>query len=70
MGIGLIFGASMSGTPGIGIGGGIAMIIFLPIIYGIVGFIGGVLGAAIYNMISNWIGGFEVEVEDIEKFSE
>jgi hypothetical protein len=37
--------------------------IFLPIIYAIMGFIFGLIGAAIYNLIAGWIGGIEVEVE-------
>jgi uncharacterized membrane protein (DUF485 family) len=39
------------------------MAVFLPILYGIMGFIFGVLGAAVYNLIARWVGGFEVEVE-------
>ena len=37
--------------------------LFLPVIYGAMGFILGVLGAAIYNLVAQWIGGIEVEVE-------
>ena len=37
--------------------------IFMPIIYGVMGFVFGVLGAAVYNLIARWIGGIEVEVE-------
>jgi hypothetical protein len=37
--------------------------IFMPIIYGVMGFVFGVIGAAIYNLIARWIGGIEVEVE-------
>ena len=36
---------------------------FMPIIYAILGFIFGVIGAALYNLIARWIGGIEVEVE-------
>jgi Transmembrane domain of unknown function (DUF3566) len=46
---------------------GIALMIvfglFVPIIYGVMGFLVGVIGAAIYNFIAQWIGGIEVEVE-------
>jgi hypothetical protein len=41
----------------------LGMGIFMPIIYGVMGFIFGVLGAALYNLVARWIGGFEVEVE-------
>ena len=37
--------------------------IFMPVIYGVMGFVFGVIGAAIYNLIARWIGGIEVEVE-------
>jgi hypothetical protein len=29
----------------------------------VMGFLGGVIGGAIYNLIAGWIGGIEVEVE-------
>jgi hypothetical protein len=41
----------------------LGMGIFMPIIYGGMGFISGVVGAALYNLVARWIGGFEVEVE-------
>ena len=37
--------------------------IFMPVIYGVMGFIFGVISAAIYNLVARWIGGIEVEVE-------
>jgi hypothetical protein len=36
---------------------------FLPFVYAILGFLSGVIGAWIYNLVANWIGGIEVEVE-------
>ncbi|MEO6971323.1 MAG: DUF3566 domain-containing protein [Chthoniobacterales bacterium] len=41
----------------------IGMGVFMPIIYGVMGFIFGVIGAALYNLVARWIGGIEVEVE-------
>ena len=41
----------------------LGMGIFMPIIYAGMGFIFGVVGAALYNLVARWIGGFEVEVE-------
>jgi hypothetical protein len=43
------------------LGAGFAL--FLPVLYGIAGFVGGVVSAFIYNIIAKWIGGIEVEVE-------
>ena len=37
--------------------------IFMPIIYGVMGFVGGIIAAALYNLFARWIGGIEVEVE-------
>ena len=37
--------------------------IFAPILYAVMGFIIGVIGALIYNLVARWVGGIEVEVE-------
>ena len=37
--------------------------ILMPVIYGVMGFILGVIGAAVYNFVARWIGGIELEVE-------
>src|SRR5206468_12040136 len=36
--------------------------LFMPVIYGVVGFIFGVFGAAIYNLVAGWSGGLVGEV--------
>lgn len=46
---------------------GVGAIIFLPILYGVLGFIGGVISAWIYNVAARWIGGIEVELEEERK---
>jgi hypothetical protein len=43
--------------------GGIGALIFLPIMYGIFGFIAGVIGAFLYNVIAGVVGGIEIETE-------
>ncbi len=35
-------------------------VIFCPIVYGIIGGIGTVIAAALYNLASGWVGGVEV----------
>src|SRR3989344_4685650 len=58
-------GASFSDEPGMGIAGTIfggMAILFLPIMYGVMGFIGGTVGAALYNLAARYMGGIEVEV--------
>jgi hypothetical protein len=42
---------------------GIGSIILFPIMYGVMGFITGLIMAAMYNFIARWIGGIEVETE-------
>ena len=35
---------------------------FVPVIYGVGGFVGGIISAAIYNLISGWVGGVKLEL--------
>jgi len=37
-------------------------VIFCPIVYGVIGGIAAVIGALIYNLASNWVGGVGVEI--------
>jgi len=39
--------------------------LFLPVLYGVMGFITGVIAAAVYNLVAKMTGGIEVTVEDI-----
>lgn len=63
----LLMGAVTSNLPSaqrgvfalIGTGAAIAM----PVCYALIGFIGGIISAAIYNLAAKWVGGIEVEVE-------
>ncbi len=41
---------------------GVGAIIFVPILYGIIGFIGGLIGAGIYNLVAGATGGIQVEL--------
>lgn len=51
---------------GFGMGIGVAYIIFIPIFYGVLGFVMGALSAFIYNVASGFIGGLELELENAE----
>lgn len=42
---------------------GVGMAVMMPVMYAVMGFLMGALGAFIYNLISKWIGGIEVELE-------
>lgn len=53
-------GKNAPGTPGFP---GTAFAIALPIVYGLMGFIFSAIGAWLYNLVSGWVGGIEVEIE-------
>jgi hypothetical protein len=40
-------------------------IIFLPIIYAVLGFIAGVIMAFVYNLVAKWTGGVEFTTEEV-----
>ncbi|MDA0673644.1 MAG: hypothetical protein O3C67_08070 [Cyanobacteria bacterium] len=46
---------------GFGIGGAIGIIIVAPILYGISGFIAGIIGALLYNLAAGVVGGIQFE---------
>ncbi len=47
------------------IAGGLMLVVglLIPVVYGVLGFIIGAIGAAVYNLIARWVGGIQVEVE-------
>lgn len=67
----IIGGATLaSGMGEIGSGGGIIgmYLLFLvlgPIIYGVMGFVGGVISAAVYNLVAKFTGGLELTFTDV-----
>ncbi|HEX9365855.1 MAG TPA: hypothetical protein VF921_04465 [Vicinamibacterales bacterium] len=57
-----------SGSGGFASGGlgamfGVGAIVILPICYGVIGLIGGAIGAALYNLFAGMFGGIELETE-------
>jgi len=72
----IVFGAAISalGPGGDATAGGvstvvmgIAMMIGLPIFYGVLGFIMGTIGALIYNAVAGIIGGIKFELEGVQQ---
>ena len=67
----LVFGSMIAGLAGsqgdagplAALGGGVVGVIALPILYGICGFVGGVIQALIYNLAAGVIGGIRIETE-------
>ena len=62
--VGAGFGAALqeSGSPFPAALFGVGAIIILPIFYGCLGFVGGLISSAIYNMVAGAAGGIEVEL--------
>jgi len=44
-------------------GFGFFFAIFMPVMYGVFGIVGGAVGAVLYNLVAGWVGGIEVELE-------
>ena len=59
-----VLGATFQGNgnmlPGAGLG--VAAVILSPLIYGAIGFIGGAIMAALYNLFAGLFGGIELEI--------
>ena len=66
--VGVGLGSTMAGRQGAGAGVfaivfGIGAVVFLPLFYGIAGFVAGVIGALFYNLVARFAGGLEITVE-------
>lgn len=67
----ILFGAAMLSigrdeTTGAGVGSiiaGLAVMVIAPILYGVIGFIGGIFAALIYNILAKIVGGLELDLE-------
>ena len=62
---GALLGAAFSNSsePFVGLIFGFGAVIAMPILYGVMGFIGGLITAAIYNFVVKFTGGLELEFE-------
>ena len=66
--IGGAAGAMSDSSAGLGAGSlgmlfGVGAIIFLPICYGVLGLLGGAIGAALYNVFAGMLGGIELDIQ-------
>jgi hypothetical protein len=43
---------------------GVGFAVVMPVIYAAVGFIGGVIASALYNLVAKWTGGLDFEVRE------
>jgi len=60
--LGSLAGNAAPGARMLGFGLGLSSIIIVPIMYGIIGGIGGAIGALLYNLAAGWVGGIEVDI--------
>ena len=44
---------------------GVGALIILPILFAIAGFIGGVILALLYNLVTRWTGGLQIQIEQV-----
>ena len=56
-------GAPQQSFPGMSLFFGVGAIVFLPVFYGVFGFLSGLVGAALYNALARVVGGVMIEVE-------
>ena len=60
-------GGRDSGTAGVSsVVIGLIMMVAIPIFYGIIGFIAGIVGGLVYNVASGFVGGLEIELESMD----
>ena len=45
---------------------GLIMMVAIPIFYGVIGFIAGIIGGLVYNVASGFVGGLEIELESMD----
>jgi len=46
---------------------GVVLAFIMPIMYGVMGFVMGAIGAALYNLFAGWIGGIEIRTEPVAR---
>lgn len=65
--LGAAFGAAFQDTGGLesmfGLLFGVGAVILLPLFYGLMGFLAGLLTAALYNLAARFVGGLVLELE-------
>ena len=61
--IGLAAGGSSEAPAIAGMMFGVGAVIWLPLFYGAAGFVASLIGAALYNVFANLVGGIELQLE-------
>jgi len=63
--MGMISSVLHGGSSGFGMGFGMVMVILYPLMLGFIGFVGGALGAFVYNLVAKRVGGIKMELVDL-----
>jgi hypothetical protein len=42
---------------------GVAFALLMPVFYAVIGFISGLVGSLVYNLVARWFGGIEIELQ-------
>lgn len=66
-GLAVVAGAlaeSDAGFLGLGVGAILGALCLVPLFYGIIGFVAGAIGAALYNVLAGAIGGLELDLAE------
>ena len=61
---GLLLAFSSDVLGGAFFGNWLTQLIGLTLIYAIGGFVGGVIYAALYNLVAGWVGGIQIDLDD------
>ncbi len=65
--VGSFFRTDSNFSSSLGASLGIAGFLFMPIAFGLLGFIFSALTALIYNMLASWVGGIKLEITEKEE---
>jgi hypothetical protein len=62
---------SIAGGKGAALGaaGALFIAILFPILYGLMGFAAGAIGAQLYNLFAKWLGGIELQLQAVPALS-
>lgn len=58
-----IGGVAGDSSPLLGLIFGVGAVVFLPLMYGVLGALGALLIAGLYNLLAGWLGGVELTLE-------
>ena len=61
--LGAVAAAQRGGNGAAGMLLGVGAIVILPVLYGFAGFVGGLIGALLYNVVASLVGGIEIDLE-------